>query len=59
VVDAVHAKGAIFFCQLWHVGRASHQGVLIICAIFCMKESIIRFDSEFTELALKTFLVVG
>ncbi|PWZ54267.1 12-oxophytodienoate reductase 7 [Zea mays] len=26
VVDAVHAKGAIFFCQLWHVGRASHQG---------------------------------
>ncbi|PRQ51940.1 putative 12-oxophytodienoate reductase [Rosa chinensis] len=25
VVDAVHAKGSIFFCQLWHVGRASHQ----------------------------------
>ncbi|XP_019183809.1 PREDICTED: 12-oxophytodienoate reductase 3-like [Ipomoea nil] len=25
VVDAVHAKGAVFFCQLWHVGRASHQ----------------------------------
>ncbi|BAF23889.1 12-oxophytodienoate reductase 7 [Oryza sativa Japonica Group] len=25
VVDAVHAKGGIFFCQLWHVGRASHQ----------------------------------
>ncbi|KAL6222044.1 hypothetical protein ACLB2K_005436 [Fragaria x ananassa] len=25
VVDAVHAKGAIIFCQLWHVGRASHQ----------------------------------
>ncbi|KAI4376497.1 hypothetical protein MLD38_014253 [Melastoma candidum] len=24
VVDAVHAKGGIFFCQLWHVGRASH-----------------------------------
>ncbi|GAB4853728.1 12-oxophytodienoate reductase 3 [Ancistrocladus abbreviatus] len=24
VVDAVHAKGAIIFCQLWHVGRASH-----------------------------------
>jgi 12-oxophytodienoic acid reductase len=20
VVDAVHAKGAVFFCQLWHVG---------------------------------------
>lgn len=25
VVDAVHAKGAIIFCQLWHVGRASHE----------------------------------
>ncbi|RVX05397.1 12-oxophytodienoate reductase 3 [Vitis vinifera] len=25
VVEAVHAKGAIIFCQLWHVGRASHQ----------------------------------
>uniref|UniRef100_A0A5B6ZNZ6 Putative 12-oxophytodienoate reductase 3 n=1 Tax=Davidia involucrata TaxID=16924 RepID=A0A5B6ZNZ6_DAVIN len=25
VVDAVHAKGAVIFCQLWHVGRASHQ----------------------------------
>ncbi|KAJ4713757.1 12-oxophytodienoate reductase [Melia azedarach] len=25
VVDAVHAKGGIFFCQLWHVGRVSNQ----------------------------------
>ncbi|KAK2974964.1 hypothetical protein RJ640_009123 [Escallonia rubra] len=25
VVDAVHAKGAVIFCQLWHVGRASHH----------------------------------
>ncbi|KAL5702311.1 12-oxophytodienoate reductase [Ranunculus cassubicifolius] len=24
VVDAVHAKGGIFFCQLWHVGRVSN-----------------------------------
>lgn len=24
VVDAVHAKGGIIFCQLWHVGRASN-----------------------------------
>eukprot|EP00252_Welwitschia_mirabilis_P017457 TRINITY_DN3868_c0_g1_i1.p2 TRINITY_DN3868_c0_g1~~TRINITY_DN3868_c0_g1_i1.p2 ORF type:complete len:147 (-),score=8.26 TRINITY_DN3868_c0_g1_i1:1188-1628(-) len=27
VVDAVHDKGGIIFCQLWHVGRASHTGV--------------------------------
>ncbi|VAH24711.1 unnamed protein product [Triticum turgidum subsp. durum] len=26
VVDAVHAKGALFFCQLWHVGRVSKYG---------------------------------
>ncbi|KAG9458074.1 hypothetical protein H6P81_002582 [Aristolochia fimbriata] len=25
VVDAVHAKGSVIFCQLWHVGRASNQ----------------------------------
>eukprot|EP00249_Psilotum_nudum_P024285 c29143_g1_i3 orf=527-1849(-) len=24
VVDAVHRLGGIIFCQLWHVGRASH-----------------------------------
>ncbi|XP_073007647.1 putative 12-oxophytodienoate reductase 4 isoform X2 [Typha latifolia] len=23
IVDAVHNRGAIFFCQLWHVGRSS------------------------------------
>ncbi|WVZ81962.1 hypothetical protein U9M48_029285 [Paspalum notatum var. saurae] len=23
IVDAVHRKGAFFFCQIWHVGRAS------------------------------------
>lgn len=25
VVDAVHAKGGIFFCQIWHVGRVSNK----------------------------------
>uniref|UniRef100_A0A1D1XRD7 12-oxophytodienoate reductase 7 n=1 Tax=Anthurium amnicola TaxID=1678845 RepID=A0A1D1XRD7_9ARAE len=25
VVDAVHAKGGVIFCQLWHVGRASNR----------------------------------
>ncbi|GER37859.1 12-oxophytodienoate reductase [Striga asiatica] len=24
IVEAVHAKGAVFFCQLWHVGRVSN-----------------------------------
>ncbi|XP_049399005.1 12-oxophytodienoate reductase 1-like isoform X4 [Solanum stenotomum] len=26
VVSAVHAKGGIFFCQLWHTGRVSSKG---------------------------------
>ncbi|KAG9139804.1 hypothetical protein Leryth_020212 [Lithospermum erythrorhizon] len=26
IVDAVHAKGGVFFCQLWHVGRVSNKG---------------------------------
>ncbi|XP_073099457.1 putative 12-oxophytodienoate reductase 5 [Elaeis guineensis] len=26
IVDAVHAKGGLFFCQLWHVGRVSNYG---------------------------------
>ncbi|CAL9138730.1 unnamed protein product [Musa acuminata var. zebrina] len=26
IVDAVHAKGGVFFCQLWHVGRVSNTG---------------------------------
>ena len=25
IVHAVHAKGAFFFCQLWHCGRVSHS----------------------------------
>ncbi|GJN27526.1 hypothetical protein PR202_gb15556 [Eleusine coracana subsp. coracana] len=26
IVDAVHAKGGVFFCQIWHTGRASNYG---------------------------------
>ena len=29
IVDAVHSKGALFFCQLWHVGRVSTNGTLL------------------------------
>lgn len=25
IVEAVKDKGAIFFCQIWHCGRASHS----------------------------------
>ncbi|XP_073004065.1 putative 12-oxophytodienoate reductase 11 [Typha latifolia] len=26
IVDAVHEKGGIFFCQIWHTGRVSNYG---------------------------------
>ncbi|XP_062027416.1 12-oxophytodienoate reductase 1-like isoform X1 [Rosa rugosa] len=25
IVDAVHAKGGVFFCQIWHAGRVSNS----------------------------------
>ena len=25
IVEAVHAKGTTFLCQIWHCGRASHS----------------------------------
>ncbi|HTM63741.1 MAG TPA: alkene reductase [Gammaproteobacteria bacterium] len=28
VTDAVHARGGLIFCQLWHVGRVSHPNFL-------------------------------
>lgn len=34
VVDAMHAKGATFFCQIWHVGRASDMRKISVVTIF-------------------------
>jgi N-ethylmaleimide reductase len=31
VTDAVHQQGGVIFCQLWHVGRASHPLRLSRC----------------------------
>jgi NADPH2 dehydrogenase len=28
ITTAVHAKGCVIYCQLWHQGRAAHPGVL-------------------------------
>lgn len=36
IVDAVHAKGGIFFCQIWHVGRASKFGMLYYLLVFVL-----------------------
>ncbi|OAY77509.1 putative 12-oxophytodienoate reductase 12, partial [Ananas comosus] len=56
VVDAVHAKGSIIFCQLWNVGWASSPEVLPqqlvnafpiivmfgMCSIFLFMASILQ-----------------
>ena len=41
IVDAVHAKGGIFFCQIWHAGRISNRGLVLIItyAIFFFNSS--------------------
>lgn len=39
IVDAVHRKGALFFCQIWHVGRVSTNGKLAIQVIFLREKN--------------------
>jgi 2,4-dienoyl-CoA reductase-like NADH-dependent reductase (Old Yellow Enzyme family) len=29
IVDAVHEKGGLFFCQIWHVGRVSNSSTIL------------------------------
>jgi 12-oxophytodienoic acid reductase len=33
IVDAVHAKGATFFCQIWHCGRVSNPSMYLFVHI--------------------------
>eukprot|EP00268_Persea_americana_P006975 TRINITY_DN12540_c0_g1_i1.p1 TRINITY_DN12540_c0_g1~~TRINITY_DN12540_c0_g1_i1.p1 ORF type:complete len:125 (-),score=16.19 TRINITY_DN12540_c0_g1_i1:86-460(-) len=33
IVDAVHEKGGIFFCQIWHTGRVSNYSKSPVLAI--------------------------
>jgi 2,4-dienoyl-CoA reductase-like NADH-dependent reductase (Old Yellow Enzyme family) len=44
IVDAVHRKGALFFLQIWHVGRVSTTGTCHAhertMAIFCATKAI-------------------
>ena len=35
IVKSVKDKGAVFFCQLWHVGRASHTSALALATELC------------------------
>ncbi|KAJ0026182.1 hypothetical protein Pint_07477 [Pistacia integerrima] len=49
IVDAVHAKGGIFFCQIWHVGRVSNRGVFYVFA-FCVLLDESSFVRTFTAI---------
>ncbi|XP_059651134.1 12-oxophytodienoate reductase 1-like isoform X2 [Cornus florida] len=47
IVDAVHAKGGIFFCQLGHVGRAAKQGIYFFNGqgtISCTDKPVAQFS---------------
>lgn len=50
VVDAVHAKGGLFSCQLWHQGRGAHESFtqhpLAIAANATVGESASSVKSE-------------
>jgi 2,4-dienoyl-CoA reductase-like NADH-dependent reductase (Old Yellow Enzyme family) len=41
IVDGVHAKGGIFFCQIWHVGRVSNNSMFTISDISMFPSYII------------------
>ncbi|KAF7100227.1 hypothetical protein CFC21_101765 [Triticum aestivum] len=42
IVDAVHGKGALFFCQIWHAGRVSTNGNFGLLLIWQTKQSFSR-----------------
>jgi len=46
IVDAVHDKGGIFFCQIWHAGRVSNSSMYLIrhIIIYCCE-----FDENHTN----------
>ncbi|CAL4990687.1 unnamed protein product [Urochloa decumbens] len=47
VVDAVHAKGALFFCQLWHTGRKSPTSTEFGAPIWLETEEIPQMVMDF------------
>ncbi|WP_142847720.1 alkene reductase [Telmatospirillum sp. J64-1] len=49
VTDAVHAKGGLIFCQLWHVGRISHPSLQPDGALPVAPSAIKPEGQAFTE----------
>ncbi|KAL1206555.1 12-oxophytodienoate reductase 1 [Cardamine amara subsp. amara] len=61
IVDAVHAKGGVFFCQIWHVGRASHPDFQPNgeAPISCSDKSLTPAKEIFTPRRLSTEEIPG
>ncbi len=53
VTDAVHAKGGAIFCQLWHVGRISHESLQPNGGLPVAPSAIRANGQAFTEDGLK------
>ena len=52
IVDSVHAKGGIFFCQIWHEGRVANTG--IVSLLF----TGFRFESHSLAYRMQNLLVL-
>ncbi|XP_058099728.1 putative 12-oxophytodienoate reductase 11 [Magnolia sinica] len=50
IVDAVHGKGGIFFCQLWHVGRVSNYDTQPKMLGIYMVESLNKYGIAYCHL---------
>lgn len=37
IVNSVHEKGGIIFCQIWHVGRVSNSGMYVFFQYFASR----------------------
>jgi N-ethylmaleimide reductase len=57
VTDAVHAKGGLIFCQLWHVGRISHPDLQANYAAPVAPSAVKPEGSAFTESGLKPHIM--
>ena len=52
IVDAVHAKGGIFFCQIWHEGRVANTGIVSLLI------TGFRFESHSLAYSMQNLLVL-
>jgi N-ethylmaleimide reductase len=57
VTDAVHAKGGLIFCQLWHVGRISHPSLQENGALPVAPSAILPAGQAYTESGFQSLVM--